>query len=73
MNLFWAANLFIPSILENCNEKMEKDAEKYLTDAEENKDIQLLATGNKLWKAVKVNIATIKTLEAEIQNLKKKA
>ena len=51
---------------------MEKDAEKYLTDAEENKDIQLLATGNKLWKAVKVNITTIKTLEAEIQNLKKK-
>ena len=25
--------------LENCNETMEKDADKYLTDAEENKDI----------------------------------
>ena len=50
--------------LENCNEKMEKDADKYLTDAEENKDIQLLllATGNKLPKAAKLNIAKIKTL-----------
>ena len=38
--------------LENCNEKMEKDTDKYLTDAEENKDIQLLATGYKLRKAV---------------------
>ena len=52
---------------------MEKDADKYLTDAEENKDIQLLATSNKLGKAVKVNIAKIKTLEVEIQNLEKKA
>ena len=58
--------------LENCNETMEKDADKYLTDAEENKDIKLLATGNKLPKAVKVNIAKIKTLEAKIQNLDKK-
>ena len=48
--------------LENCNEKIEKDAGKYLTDAEENKDIQLLATGNKLPKAAKLNIAKIKTL-----------
>ena len=24
--------------LENCNEKMENDADKYLTDVEENKD-----------------------------------
>ena len=52
--------------LENCNEKMEKDAEKYLTDAEGNKDIQLLATCNKLQKAVKINV-----LEAKIQNLEK--
>ena len=52
---------------------MEKDADKYLTDAEENKDIQLLATRNKLGKAVKVNIAKIKTLEVEIQNLEKKS
>ena len=51
---------------------MEKDADKYLTDAEENKDIQLLATRNKLGKAVKVNIAKIKTLEVEIKNLEKK-
>ena len=58
--------------LENWNEKMEKDADKYLTDAEENKDIQLLATRNKLGKAVKVNIAKIKTLEVEIKNLEKK-
>ena len=42
--------------LENWNEKMEKDADKYMTDAEENKDMQLLATGNKLRKAAKVNI-----------------
>ena len=38
--------------LENCNEKMEKGADKYLTDTEEKKDKQLLATGNKLAKAV---------------------
>ena len=53
--------------LENCNGKME-----HLTDAEESKNIQPLATGNKLRGAVKVNTAKIKTLEAEIQNLKKK-
>ena len=58
--------------LENCNEKMEKDTDKYLTDAEESKDIQLLVTGNKLRKALKVSIAKIETLEAEIQNLEKK-
>ena len=39
---------------------MEKDVDKYLTDAEENKSIQLLTTGNKLQKTVKVNIAKIK-------------
>ena len=38
---------------------MEQDADKYLQDAE---DIQLLATGNKLRKAVKVNIAKLKHL-----------
>ena len=58
--------------LENCNEKMEKDTDKYLADAEESKDIQLLVTGNKLRKALKVSIAKIETLEAEIQNLEKK-
>ena len=58
--------------LENCNEKMEKGADKYLTDTEEKKDKQLLATGNKLAKAVKVNIAKIKLLEAVIQNLEEK-
>ena len=58
--------------LENCNEKMEKDTDKYSTDAEESKDIQLLVTGNKLRKALKVSIAKIETLEAEIQNLEKK-
>ena len=58
--------------LENYNKKMEEDADKYLTDAKENKDIQLLATVNKLRKAVKVNIVKIKILEAEIQNLEKK-
>ena len=41
--------------LENSNEKIEKDADKYLKDAVENKDIQLLETGNKLQKPVKVN------------------
>ena len=51
---------------------MEEYADKYLTDAKENKDIQLLATVNKLRKAVKVNIVKIKILEAEIQNLEKK-
>ena len=58
--------------LEDYNKKMEEDADKYLTDAKENKDIQLLATVNKLQKAVKVNIVKIKILEAEIQNLEKK-
>ena len=38
-------------LIRNWNEKMEKDADKYMTDAEENKDMQLLATGNKLRKA----------------------
>ena len=30
--------------LENCSERMGKDADKYLTDAEENKDVQLLTS-----------------------------
>ena len=34
--------------LETRNEKMEKDADKYLMNAQENKDMQLLATGIKL-------------------------
>ena len=51
---------------------MEKDADEYLTDDEENKVIQFLVSGNKLRKVVKVNIAKIKTLEAEIQNLERK-
>ena len=107
MNLSWAANVLIPSIimnwpkrknttttkniekkkavfeqsteperqkmsLENSNEIMEKDADEYLTDDEENKVIQFLVSGNKLRKVVKVNIAKIKTLEAEIQNLERK-
>ena len=38
--------------LENCSEKMRKDASKYLTDAEENKDVQLLTTGNELQNAI---------------------
>ena len=38
--------------LENCSEKMRKDANKYLTDAEENKDVQLLTTGNELQNAI---------------------
>ena len=59
--------------LKNCNEKTEKDTDKYLTDSEENKDIQLLATGKNFPKAVKVNIPKIKTLEDEIQNLEQKA
>ena len=50
---------------------MEKHAEKYLTNAKGNKDIQLLVTGNKLRKAVKMNVAKIKTLEVDIQNLEK--
>ena len=58
--------------LENSNEIMEKDADEYLTDDEENKVIQFLVSGNKLRKVVKVNIAKIKTLEAEIQNLERK-
>ena len=58
--------------LENRNEKMEKDADKYLMNAQENKDMQLLATGIKIRKAVKVNIVKNKTLRAEIQNLEKK-
>ena len=41
--------------LENSNKKIEKDADKYLKDAVENKDMQLLETGNKLQKPVKVN------------------
>ena len=58
--------------LENSNEIMEKDADEYLTDDEENKVIQFLVSGNKLRKVVKVNIAKIKTLEVEIQNLERK-
>ena len=57
--------------LENCNEKMEKYADKHLNNAEI-KQGQLLVTGNKLLKAVKVNIAKFQTFEAEIQNLAKK-
>ena len=53
--------------------KTETDTDKYLTDSEEIIDMQLLATGNKLRKAVKVNIAKIKTPEHEIQNLEKQA
>ena len=45
--------------LKNCNEKMEKDADKYSKDSEGKKDIQFLGTDNKLWKAVKGNIAKI--------------
>ena len=50
---------------------MEKYADKHLNNAEI-KQGQLLATGNKLLKAVKVNIAKFQTFEAEIQNLAKK-
>ena len=64
--------------LENDNEKMEKDADKYFGCKHKQQTkktktyIQLLITGNKLWKAVQVKIAKIKPLEAEIQNLEKK-
>ena len=34
--------------LKSCNEKTEKDADKYSKDPEGKKDIQLLGTDNKL-------------------------
>ena len=34
--------------LKSCNEKTEKDADKYSQDPEGKKDIQLLGTDNKL-------------------------
>ena len=39
--------------LENCSEKMRKDADKYLTDAEENKDVQLLTSGSQLQNPIR--------------------
>ena len=58
--------------LKSCNEKTEKDADKCSKDPEGKKDIQLLGTDNKLWKAVKGNIEKIQKTWSRDPKFRKK-